>query len=137
MGQRRRAREHALQGLYMYEVGKAPVRSIIQFEWIDGEVQDEVKDFAIKLIEGTVSNIEKIDLLIRDYSKNWKPERLSVIDKSILRLAIFEMLYIAEIPTVVTINESIELGKTFGGENSGQFINGILDAVRKNELGEE
>ncbi len=137
MGQRRRARENALQGLYMYEIGRAPVESITEFEWIDGELPDEVKDFAVKLIEGTISNLEKIDQLIRDYSRNWKPERLSVIDKSILRLAIFEMLYMADIPVVVTINESIELGKTFGGENSGQFINGILDAVKKHELNEE
>lgn len=137
MGQRRRAREHALQGLYMYEVGKAPVKDIVEFEWIDGEIPDEVRSFAAELIEGTVSSLEKIDALIRDYSKNWKPERLSVIDKSILRLAIYEMIYITDIPTVVTINESIELGKTFGGENSGQFINGILDAVKKHELGEE
>ncbi len=137
MGQRRRAREHALQGLYMYEVGKAPVKSITEFEWIDGEIPDEVKDFSVKLIEGTISNLEKIDLLIKDYSRNWKPERLSVIDKSILRLAIFEMMFMTDIPTVVTINESIELGKSFGGENSGQFINGILDAVKKHELNEE
>lgn len=137
MGQRRRAREHALQGLYMYEVGKAPVSSITEFEWIDGEIPDEVKDFAVRLIEGTVSNLDRIDPLIKDYSRNWKPERLSVIDRSILRLAIFEMIYMTDIPTVVTINESIELGKTFGGENSGQFINGILDSVKKHELNEE
>lgn len=137
MGQRRRAREHALQGLYMYEVGKTPVKSITQFEWIDGGIPDEVKDFASLLVEGTVTNLEKIDSLIRDYSRNWKPERLTVIDKSILRLAIFEMMFMTDIPSVVTINESIELGKTFGGENSGQFINGILDAVKKHELNEE
>lgn len=137
MGQRRRAREHALQGLYMYEVGKAPVQSITQFEWIDGGISDEVRGFAVELIEGTISNLEKIDSLIRDYSRNWKPERLTVIDKSILRLAIFEMIFMTDIPTVVTINECIELGKTFGGENSGQFINGILDAVKKHELNEE
>ena len=137
MGQRRRAREHALQGLYMYEVGKTPVRSITQFEWIDGGIPDEVRGFTAELIEGTISNLEKIDSLIKDYSRNWKPERLTVIDRSILRLAIFEMMFMPDIPTVVTINESIELGKTFGGENSGQFINGILDAVKKHELNEE
>lgn len=137
MGQRRRAREHALQGLYMYEIGKAPVKSITQFEWIDGGIPDEVRGFAVELIEGTITNLEKIDSLIKDYSRNWKPERLTVIDKSILRLAIFEMMFMTDIPTVVTINECIELGKTFGGENSGQFINGILDAVKKHELNEE
>lgn len=137
MGQRRRAREHALQGLYMYEIGKAPVTSITRFEWIDGGIPAEVRGFAVELIEGTITNLEKIDSLIKEYSRNWKPERLTVIDKSILRLAIFEMMFMTDIPTVVTINECIELGKTFGGENSGQFINGILDAVKKHELNEE
>ncbi len=137
MGHRRKAREHALQGLYMHEVGKADVDTITRFEWLDETISDEIRDFAVLIIKGVVENIEKLDSLISTYSKNWKPERLTVIDKSILRLAIFEMLFIEEIPTVVTINESIELGKTFGGENSGQFINGILDAVRKNELKEK
>lgn len=137
MGHRRKAREHALQGLYMHEVGKADVDTIIRFEWLDDEISDDIRNFAVLIIKGVVENIEKIDSLISTYSKNWKPERLTVIDKSILRLAIFEMLFIDDIPTVVTINESIELGKTFGGENSGQFINGILDAVKKNELKEK
>ena len=134
MGHRRKTREHALQGLYMHEVGKAEVDTIIRFEWLDDEIPDDVRNFAVLLIEGVVKNLERIDSLISTYSKNWKPERLTVIDKSILRLAIFEMMFMDDIPTIVTINESIELGKTFGGENSGQFINGILDAVKKNEI---
>ncbi|HOP62898.1 MAG TPA: transcription antitermination factor NusB [Spirochaetota bacterium] len=137
MGHRRKAREHALQGLYMHEVGKADVETIVQFEWLDDEIPEEIREFAVTLIKGVVGNIEKLDSLISSYSKNWRPERLTAIDKSILRLAIYEMLFIEDIPTVVTINESIELGKTFGGENSGQFINGILDAVKKNELKEK
>jgi len=134
MGHRRKARENALQGLYMYEVGKAEVDTVIRFDWLDDEIPDDVRNFAVMLIQGVVENLEKIDSLISTYSKNWKPERLTVIDKSILRLAIFEMMFMEDIPTIVTINESIELGKTYGGENSGQFINGILDAVKKNEI---
>lgn len=137
MGHRRKAREHALQGLYMHEVGKADVETIVRFEWLDDTIPDDVKEFAVRIIRGVIDNIVRLDSLISAYSKNWKPERLTAIDKSILRLAIFEMLFIEDIPTVVTINESIELGKTFGGENSGQFINGILDAVKKNELKEK
>ncbi|HOP29346.1 MAG TPA: transcription antitermination factor NusB [Spirochaetota bacterium] len=137
MGHRRKARETALQGLYMHEVGKADIDTITRFDWLEETLSEEIRKFAVTIITGVVSNIEKIDSLISAYSKNWKPERLTVIDKSILRLAIFEMLFIEDIPTVVTINESIELGKTFGGENSGQFINGILDAVKKNELKEK
>lgn len=136
MGQRHKAREYSLQGLYMYEVSKTSIENIIEFEWLDGNITDESKRFAVELIEGVISNIEKLDSMIRIYSKNWKFERLSIIDKSILRLAIFEMIFKKDIPAVVTINECIELGKTFGGENSGQFINGILDAVNKHELRE-
>jgi N utilization substance protein B len=76
----------------------------------------------------------EIDRLIDKYSKNWKLERLSIVDKSILRLSLFEMVYLSEIPVAVTINEGIELAKIYGGEGSGQFINGILDAVNKIEL---
>lgn len=136
MGNRHKAREFALQGLYMYEVSKTPVENITEFQWLDGEAIDDSKGFAVELIKGVISNIEELDQIIRRYSKNWKFERLSIIDKSILRLAIFEMIFKKDIPAVVTINECIELGKTFGGENSGQFINGILDAVNKHELRE-
>ncbi len=136
MGQRRKSREYALQGLYMHDVAKTPIDEIIAFEWLDTPIEKDVRDFALSLIKGTISNIEQIDEVIKKYSKNWVPERLTVIDRSILRLAIFEMLYMENIPAVVTIDESIELGKTFGGENSGQFINGILDSVKKYKLRE-
>ncbi len=133
MGQRRKAREYALQGIYMHEVGKTSAHDIIKFEWVDQDISGEIRDFAAKLISGTLEKIDQIDDVIRKHSKNWTPERLSAIDRSILRLAIYEMIYMDDIPEIVTINESIELGKTFGGENSGQFINGILDAVKKTE----
>ena len=137
MGQRHRSREYALQGLYMYDVGKAPIDNITAFEWLDTPIENDARDFTLSLLEGTISNIEKIDEVIKKHSKNWTPERLTVIDRSILRMAIFEMLYMDNIPAVVTIDESIELGKTFGGENSGQFINGILDSVKKFKIRED
>ncbi len=137
MGQRHKAREYALQGLYMFDVGKAALDEIKKFDWLDDPMEDEAKDFTFTLIEGTISNLDAIDEVIREYSRNWTPERLTVIDRSILRLAIFEMLFMKDIPAVVTIDESIELGKTFGGENSGQFINGILDSVKKFKLRED
>ena len=137
MGQRHKAREYALQGLYMFDVGKAALDAIKKFDWLDDPMEDEAKDFTYTLIDGTISNLDAIDEVIREYSRNWTPERLTVIDRSILRLAIFEMLFMKDIPAVVTIDESIELGKTFGGENSGQFINGILDSVKKFKLRED
>lgn len=130
MGQRRKAREYALQGIYMHEVANTPTEDVVKFDWTDVDLSDEIREFASKLVKGTLERINQIDDVIRKHSKNWTPERLSAIDRSILRLAIYEMIYLDDIPEVVTINESIELGKTFGGENSGQFINGILDAVK-------
>ena len=136
MSKRHKAREYALQGLYMYEVSKSSIDNIIEFEWLDDNISKDTEKFTVKLIEGVISKLEEIDSVIKDYSKNWDFERIAIIDKSILRLALFEMFFMEEIPSVVTINECIDLGKTFGGENSGQFINGILDAVKKNKLKE-
>jgi N utilization substance protein B len=137
MGHRRRAREYALQGLYMYELSKTPVERLVKLEWVDETDPDDIRDFAVDLISGSVEHMGTIDELIIKHSKNWKFERLSVVDKSILRLSIYAMLYKRDIPVIVTINEGIELGKIYGGESSGQFINGILDAVRKHELNEK
>ncbi len=137
MGHRRKAREYALQGLYMYELSNTPVQELITLEWVDKKIPENIREFAIQLIEGSINNIKEIDDLIVKHSKNWKFERLSLIDKSILRLSIFAMIHLKEIPRIVTINEGIELGKIYGGESSGQFINGILDAIKKNEFGED
>ncbi|MBP7735214.1 MAG: transcription antitermination factor NusB [Spirochaetes bacterium] len=137
MGHRRKAREFALQGLYMYEISAAPVETLTRLEWVENPIPDGIRDFAVTLIEGSITNIGEIDELIIKYSKNWKFERLSAVDKSILRISIYAMLFLKDIPVIITINEGIELGKIYGGESSGQFINGILDAVRKQELREE
>jgi len=137
MGHRRRSREYALQGLYMYEISRPPIGEILPLGWVDRDIPPDIRDFAEDLIRGAVDNIGKIDELIVRYSKNWKFERLSIVDKSILRLSIYSLLYHPEIPAPVTINEAIELGKIYGGEGSGQFINGILDAVRKSEIKEQ
>jgi transcription antitermination protein NusB len=137
MGHRRKAREYALQGLYMYELSKTPVDKLVRLEWVDEADPDNIRDFAVDLISGSVEHMAEIDELITKHSKNWKFERLSVVDKSILRLSIYAMLHKRDIPVIVTINEGIELGKIYGGESSGQFINGILDAVRKHELDEK
>jgi transcription antitermination protein NusB len=137
MGHRRQAREYALQGLYMHEISKVPLETLVRLEWVDKEIPGNIREFAVVLIDGAIKHINAIDELIIKYSKNWKFERLGAVDKSILRISIYSMLHLADIPMVVTINEAIELGKLYGGEGSGQFINGILDAVRKQEINEE
>ncbi|PKL38039.1 MAG: transcription antitermination factor NusB [Spirochaetae bacterium HGW-Spirochaetae-1] len=142
MGHRRKAREYALQGLYMHELrmregtvsSEALRKDVTSLEWVDVEISPDIREFAVTLIMGALTNRDTIDTLIDRHSRNWKLERLSIVDKSILRLSIFEMVYLPEIPVAVTINEGIELGKIYGGEGSGQFINGILDAVNKSEI---
>jgi N utilization substance protein B len=131
MGHRRKAREYALQGLYMFEISRIPVEDIAALRWVERDIPPDIREFAITLIQGTIECVDEIDSLIKKHSKHWNLERLGIVDKSILRLSIYAMLHLPEIPVNVTINEGIELGKIYGGENSGQFINGILDAIKK------
>jgi len=91
---------------------------------------EEVRTFAIELIKGVHSHLAQIDILVRRFSEHWRLERMSTVDRSVLRLAVFEFLYRPDIPTKVSINEAVELGKKFGSEDSGSFINGVLDRIR-------
>jgi N utilization substance protein B len=136
MGHRRKAREYALQGLYMYETVGAPLEQLASLDWVEREIGEDIREFARNLISGSIRHLEEIDDLIRRHSKNWKFERLSAVDKSILRLSVYALVHLPDIPVIVTINEGIELGKMYGGESSGQFINGILDAIKNQELDE-
>ena len=138
MGTRRRARELALQFLYQYDSLKESsantegVEELLSFFWDrDGiSSDDDTKEFSSVLIRGSCSNLPKIDEIITTYSEHWRLQRMSTIDRNILRIAIYELLYLRNIPPPVTINEAVELGKRFGTEESGAFINGILDKIR-------
>lgn len=134
MGQRHNAREYALHGLYMYDTVAASMEKIFSLDWVEEEVDDEARSYFKELVQGTIDNLPQIDELIKTNSKNWSFERITSVDKSILRLSVYSMLFDKDVPPVITINEGIELGKKFGGENSGHFINGILDAINRHEL---
>lgn len=134
MGHRRKAREYALQALYMYESVQADKDVLLLLEWVDRDISEDIRDFSTTLIKGTIENLPEIDELINRHSRNWKFERISPVDKSILRISIYALCNIQSIPYAVTIDEGIELAKMYGGENSSQFINGILDAIKKKEL---
>ena len=134
MGKRRKSREIALQSLYMFETNHPDLASILDFTWVEEVPDDDTLLFAEKLVQGTIHNISEIDDIIKRYTKNWKFDRIETIDKTVLRMSIYSLLFQKDIPAPVTINEGIELAKIFGGENSGTFVNGILDTVRKNEL---
>lgn len=129
MGQRRRSREVALQVLYQVDVLKIDVEEAVRLFWDNFEAPEEVREFSSMLIEGAWNNREEIDRLIGSCSENWTLERMAKVDKNILRIAVYEFLYCSDIPSKVILNEAIDLGKDYGSENSGPFINGILDAL--------
>jgi N utilization substance protein B len=129
MHQRRKAREVTLQVLYELDVQPISIEEAIGRFWANFEAPEEARDFSSLLIEGAWSHREEIDNLISGSSENWTMARMSRVDKSILRMAVYELLFCPDIPPKVTLNEAIDLGKVYGSENSGAFINGILDAL--------
>jgi transcription antitermination factor NusB len=132
---RTRARELALQFLYQLDLrGEEALEH--QDEFLRGEESDRsTTDFAAHLVEGTVEHLPEINQIIRGVAQNWDIERMAVIDRNVLRLATFELLWCPDIPPKVSINEAIELGKRFSTQNSGGFINGILDRIKDGHVG--
>src|SRR5437667_10674328 len=133
MGKRRKGREAAIQYHCWRELQKGETPERIDDFWEFCPAGARVREFAQPLIEGMVVHLPEIDDRIRRYCENYEFRRISPVDRNILRLAIYEMLHRADIPPVVSINEAIELAKTFGVGDSGGFVNGILYRV-KDEL---
>jgi len=132
MGERRKSRECALQVLYSIDISNAPVEQSLNLFWREhAEASSEVVVFAEAIVGGTISKLEEIDSVISSNSANWKISRMAAVDRNILRMAIYELLYLKDIPKRVTINEAIEIAKIFGTEESKSFINGILDKISK------
>ncbi|RHX87034.1 transcription antitermination factor NusB [Leptospira stimsonii] len=134
MSARRTSREIAVMALYQLELTKPPLKDVLKFKWYDKKTEQEERDFAISIVNGVVKNQEQIDTLIKKYSKNWDFSRISVVNKAILRLSVYALLYTWEVPKKVTIDEAVELTKEFESEESARFVNGILDAILKNEI---
>ena len=132
MSLRRKSREFALQMLFQWDMtAKKPALVEAGF-WKRQRAEKSTRTFANQLFEGAVADAAAIDDLLKKHSKNWRMDRMAAIDRSILRLGIYE-LRSAETPAKVIINEALELAKKFSNEESGPFINGILDAVAKSE----
>jgi transcription antitermination protein NusB len=134
--QRHRAREAALQILYHWEIGRSPVaraaETLFAHQW--GAEQPPSEDFvafATGLARDTVERLEAIDPLIAETAQRWRPERMAVVDRLILRMATCELMRDRDTPHPVVINEALELARTFSTEDSVKFINGVLDAIRK------
>src|SRR4030067_595395 len=130
MGYRRKSRQYALQMLYQYDVSHQSAGLADGF-WADTEAPENIMEFSNYLVDGVIKNLDKIDDKIRVSASNWSIERMAVVDRNILRMSVFELFYITDIPVKVTINEAIEIAKRFGEEESGSFVNGILDRIVK------
>jgi N utilization substance protein B len=127
---RRKSREYALQVLFQLNITKQEaIKALSQFQEhfsSDGEADEFLK----RLVLGVLEHRQELDRLIEQYSENWRLDRINIIERNILRMALFELLYCEEIPPKVTINEAIDLGKRYGSGDSGGFINGILDRIQ-------
>ncbi len=124
-----RARERALLSSYAFDMQGSVSDDIIKE--LQKDDLDEIKDFADILVSGMNNRIQEIDAIITKYLKNWTIERLRTVDRCILRLALFEMLYYKKTPVKVIFNEYVELAKRYGDTDSGSFVNAILDSVYK------
>jgi len=132
---RHRAREAALQILYAWEIGHSEISqaadTFFSHQWVGDPPPDDVRQFATELAQDTVGRLETIDPLIADTTERWRPERMAVLDRLILRMAVCELLRKSGTPAAVIINEALELARTFSTEDAVKFINGMLDGVRK------
>ena len=141
MRKRTRSRELALQILYQVDIRKDNIDEFIADFWenqiaSDDTLDDSVREFSTTLVDGTLKNLGKIDEYIASYAENWQLSRMAVIDRNIMRMGTFELLYLEDMPPKVAINEAVELAKKYGDTESGKFVNGILDKINKKEVKE-
>ena len=122
--------------LYQWEVGKLTIAEVAETFWVEGPepataLSEDLRAFAAVLADGVARQVEQLDPLIVAAADHWRIERMNVLDRLILRLALYEFLHQPETPGKVIINEALELARTFSGDESVRFINGILDGIRK------
>ncbi len=130
MGKRRKARELAMQALFYLDVSKEHKQLNYKIFCKNFKPSKNIFDFFEGLVNGVLVNQTTIDNIIEKYASNWKIYRMSCVDRNTIRMAVYEMLFLNEIPNKVSINEAIDIGKKFGTEETGSFINGILDSIR-------
>jgi N utilization substance protein B len=127
---RSQCREWALQFLYQAEFAGEHRPEAVEMFWRHFQTEDATPAYLLELVSGVTSHLEELDVFIVRYSEHWRLERMTIVDRNLLRLAIYELLYQPRIPVKVVINEAVEMAKRYGSEASGGFINGILDQVR-------
>ena len=130
MGNRRKARVLALQIIYQHDIGARPLDEILRSFWeSQGLPPSGTRTFAEDLAAGVRDHLEEIDALAGKYSSHWDLDRMAAVDRNILRLAVYELIYCEDVPPKVTINEFVEIAKKFSTEDSGSFVNGVLDRI--------
>lgn len=122
--------------LYQWEVGRSPMSTVVETFWLHDQpdsagLADDARAFARRLATGVADTVANLDPVISDAAEHWRIERMNVMDRLILRLAVYEFLHETDTPSRVIINEALELARTFSNDDSVRFINGILDAIRK------
>jgi transcription antitermination protein NusB len=133
MGSRRKARECALQMLFAADVAETPADDVVRSYWAElgeADLDQTARDFATRLAARTLANLELLDERIRSRAEHWRIARMAVVDRNILRLAVYEFLY-EPTPRTVAINEALEIARRFSTYEATQFINGILDAIKR------
>ena len=132
MRKRTKARECALQALYQIDITKSDYKDTLVDYWQrNDEIEASIIEFASILVTGTIENLEAIDKAISGYATNWNIKRMAVVDRNVLRLASYELLFMKDIPLKVSINEAVDMAKKYGDRDSGKFVNGILDKISK------
>jgi N utilization substance protein B len=134
--QRHRAREAAIQMLYQWEVGRLSMLDVRQSFWAHDDetglpLPADLRDFAVALADGVAATVGQLDPMIVSAAEHWRIERMNVLDRLILRLAVYEFLHEADTHAKVIINEALELARSFSGDEAVPFINGILDSIRR------
>jgi len=120
-----------MQMLYQWELGGNTPEQVGATFFLERKADREVESFARELFRGAVNNIEQLDQLVREHAANWRLERIAAVDRSILRVAVYELLHCPETPPHAVINEALEIARRFSGEGSVEFVNGILDTILK------
>ncbi len=132
---RRKSRIIAFQALYSLDVNNIPLEELLEFAWVDEQMQEKLGDenlsFTRMLISGTIENIEKVDETIKAHLTNWDFDRLNKVDLAVLRISVYPLLFQLDMPSTIIIDEAVDISKEYGSDDSFKFINAILDSIKK------
>lgn len=134
---RRQAREAALQALYEIDCTRHTSAQALQNRMEGTELPRDGLEFALSLVDGVIAHRSELDSVIAKHAPEWPVDQLAVVDRNVLRIALFELLYLQDVPLKVAVNEAVELGKTFGSDTAPRFVNGVLGAfLQEHSAGE-